>query len=121
MGRAFRDPQHDKTTSSGTGPGRHPGQPFRLAARNAAPAQTQQGGSQSDRENEPTNYEISTTRKQSSQAIGGLKHISVAVMVDGTYREAPRRRGGRAHPDLCGPFGRGNASIERDRPPGGGL
>ena len=83
----------EKSTNAGPGPAGTPDNRYALAARNAAPAEAQQSGSQSDRENETTNYEISTTKKQATQAIGGLKHISVAVMVDGTYRETPGAEG----------------------------
>lgn len=65
-----------------------PDQRYNLATRNATPtAAGAKGGSKSKRENETTNFEITSTRRQSVRAIGGLKRLSVAVVVDGPYKE----------------------------------
>lgn len=70
-----------------------PDQRFSLASRNATPNQNASGQSTNKRENETTNYEISSTRRQTASAIGGLKKLSVAVVVDGTYKEATGAEG----------------------------
>ena len=60
---------------------------YSLATRNATPsAGATQGGSESNRENETTNFEIGRTRTQKNQAIAGLQRLSVAVVVDGPYK-----------------------------------
>lgn len=66
-----------------------PDQRFALAQRNATPAQGgQEGGAESSRENETTNFEVSRTRTQTVKSIGGLNRLSVAVVVDGPYKTA---------------------------------
>lgn len=71
---------------SGAAPAGSPDQRFALAARNATPNQGTSGSSTSQ-ENETTNFEITTTKTQTLRPGGGLKRLSVAVVVDGTYKE----------------------------------
>ncbi len=77
----------DKSTNSMNNmPMGSPDQRYTLAEANANPEEAQ-GQSKNNTENETTNYEISRTQKQIVQAIGGLDRITVAVMVDGPYKE----------------------------------
>jgi len=77
----------DKSINSGNMPIGSPDQRFTLAEANANP---NEGSAQSktDTENETTNYEISRTQKQVQKAIGGLQRLTVAVMIDGPYKDA---------------------------------
>ena len=78
----------DKSKDGAAKPVGSPDQRFNLATRNANPPGTEEGSaSTQERENETTNFEISNTLRQTSKAIGGLKKLSVAVVVDGPYRE----------------------------------
>ncbi len=77
----------DTSKNAGAGPTGSPDQRFTLAQRNAAPGQEAPQGSESSREGETTNFEISRTQKQVTQALGGLKRLTVAVVVDGPYKE----------------------------------
>ena len=76
-------------------PGGSPDQRFDLAQRNATPLQAGggKGQAQSQRENETTNFEISNTVRQTTTGIGGLKRLSVAVVVDGPYNETTTAEG----------------------------
>ncbi|MFZ5585893.1 MAG: flagellar basal-body MS-ring/collar protein FliF [Thermodesulfobacteriota bacterium] len=76
----------DTSRNQGQQPVGSPDQRFNLAQQNANPNE-QQEQSQSTREGETTNYEISRTQRQVSKAIGGLKRLTVAVVVDGPYKE----------------------------------
>ncbi len=76
----------DNNKNSGAQPQGSPDQRYTLAQQNATPNQGQQG-SESSRDGETTNFEISRTQKQINQAIGGLKRLTVAVVVDGPYKE----------------------------------
>ncbi len=60
---------------------------FTLAQRNAAPGLEETGTNERKREDETTNFEISRTKRQIVKALGGLNKLSVAVMVDGPYKE----------------------------------
>ena len=75
--------------AGGQAAGGSPDNRFDLAQRNATPNATGTGGqkNESTRENETTNFEISSTTRQTTTAIGGFKRISVAVVVDGPYVE----------------------------------
>ncbi len=75
-----------RSQGSGAAPAGSPDQRFALAARNATPNQGTAGSSTSQ-ENETTNFEITTTKTQTLRPGGGLKRLSVAVVVDGTYKE----------------------------------
>ncbi len=78
----------EKNQNQGPAPMGSPDQRFSLAQRNASPGLSgAKAGSSSENENETTNFEISRTRKRSMRAIAGLKRLSVAVMVDGPYKE----------------------------------
>lgn len=84
----------DETKGSASGPAGSPDQRYTLAQQNATPqGQGSQAGTESKREGETTNYEISRTQKQITQAMGGLKRLSVAVVVDGPYKEEPGEGG----------------------------
>ncbi len=78
----------EKSKNQGPAPLGSPDQRFSLAQRNASPGLSgAKAGSSSENENETTNFEISRTRKRTMRAIAGLKRLSVAVMVDGPYKE----------------------------------
>ena len=84
----------DESQNTGAMPEGSPDQRYNLATRNAAPEMVgEEGKSKSNRQNETTNFEISNTVKQSLTALGGLKRITVAVMVDGPYQEATSEEG----------------------------
>jgi len=76
----------DSSKAQGQPPTGSPDQRFNLAQQNATPSEGQEQ-SVSTREGETTNYEISRTQRQVSKAIGGLKRLTVAVVVDGPYKE----------------------------------
>ena len=85
----------DTSKNSAAGPEGSPDQRYNLAQQNATPGQKpQQQGSENSREGETTNFEISRTKKQITQAMGGLKRLTVAVVVDGPYQEEPAEKGG---------------------------
>lgn len=64
-----------------------PGAPGRGAppAQNTSPADNQRDNS--EKTEEVTNFEISRTQRQQVTEAGGVKRISVAVVVDGTYEK----------------------------------
>jgi flagellar M-ring protein FliF len=66
---------------------------FTLAQRNAAPGLEETGNSERKREDETTNFEISRTKRQTLKTLGGLNRLSVAVMVDGPYKETTSPEG----------------------------
>ena len=87
-----RSTESDKGAAGG--PSGSPDNRYALATRNATPqGGAGQGGSESNRENETTNFEIGRTRTQKSQAIAGLQRLSVAVVVDGPYKETTSPEG----------------------------
>jgi flagellar M-ring protein FliF len=49
-----------------------------------------------ERQNEVRNYEISKVNKQIKNPVGSVKRISVAVIVDGTYKETAGSKGSKA-------------------------
>ena len=51
--------------------------------------------SSSERQNEIRNYEISKVNRQIKNPVGTVKRISVAAIVDGTYKEAAGAKGSR--------------------------
>ncbi|MBI5524338.1 MAG: flagellar M-ring protein FliF [Desulfarculus sp.] len=84
----------DSSKNTSAGPEGSPDQRYTLAQQNATPGQkTTQQGSESNREGETTNFEISRTQKQITQAMGGLKRLTVAVVVDGPYKEEAGEKG----------------------------
>lgn len=83
----------DKSTNSMNNmPIGSPDQRYTLAEANANPEEAL-GQQKTDTENETTNYEISRTQKQILKAIGGLERLTVAVMVDGPYKETASPEG----------------------------
>jgi len=50
---------------------------------------------QSDRQNEIRNYEISKVNKQIKNPVGNIKKLSVAVIVDGSYKDVAESKGGK--------------------------
>ncbi len=62
-------------------------------ATSAAPVPFQEN--RSDRQNEIRNFEISKVNKQIKNPVGNIKKISVAVIVDGTYKEVAESKGGK--------------------------
>jgi flagellar M-ring protein FliF len=52
--------------------------------------------SSSERHNEIRNFEISKVNRQIKNPVGSVKKISVAVIVDGTYKETPGAKGAKA-------------------------
>lgn len=77
---------NDSSMAQGQPPTGSPDQRFNLAQQNATPSEGKEQTT-SKREGETTNYEISRTQRQVSKAIGGLKRLTVAVVVDGPYKE----------------------------------
>ena len=79
--------QTENSRNMGLGPMGSPDQRFTLAQRNANP-NMEQGGSEQNIENTTTNFESSRTQRHITQALGGLKRLDVAVVVDGPYMDA---------------------------------
>ncbi|KMY69280.1 hypothetical protein AAU61_03700 [Desulfocarbo indianensis] len=86
---AVRSETRSNETSKNAGnlPIGAPDNRFTLAQRNAAPGLEETGSSERNREDETTNFEISRTKRQTVKALGGLNRLSVAVMVDGPYKQ----------------------------------
>ncbi|MDR1397976.1 MAG: flagellar M-ring protein FliF [Desulfarculales bacterium] len=76
----------ENSRNMGLGPAGSPDQRFTLAQRNANP-NLDQGGAEQNIESGQTNYEVSRTQRHVNQALGGLKRLNVAVVVDGPYTE----------------------------------
>jgi flagellar M-ring protein FliF len=84
----------ENTKDAGPRPAGSPDQRFNLAQRNATPpGMEEEGGSSSDRENETTNFEVSNTRTTTTGPTGVVKRLSVAVVVDGPYKETTTAEG----------------------------
>jgi flagellar M-ring protein FliF len=83
-----------KETKSEAPPERKPapGKPG-LSAEVSSKASPPLSASSSERQNEIRNYEISKINKQIRNPVGTIKKISVAVVVDGTYKEVPGEKG----------------------------
>jgi flagellar M-ring protein FliF len=60
----------------------------------SAPAPTPFQTNQSERQNEIRNFEISRINKHIKNPVGNVKKLSVAVIIDGNYREAAEGKGG---------------------------
>lgn len=75
--------------NGGVGQGKgSPGIQNKLLQNTPVPQPTGQGsGTRSNRQTEVVNYEINKTTKRITQMPGTVKKLSVAVMVDGTYKE----------------------------------
>ena len=84
----------ETTKNQGKLPMGAPDQRFTLAQRNAAAGLAGgPGQGESTRESETTNYEISRTKRRVTRALAGLKRLSVAVVVDGPYKETKGPKG----------------------------
>lgn len=59
----------------------------------AAAPSTGQEGSSFRKQQETINYEVSRITKRVIEPVGGLERLSVAVVVDGTYKETPGEDG----------------------------
>lgn len=82
VARSISNTGEDSNSNEGSG------QP--VSAQNALPDPKQQDGKTSNaakRTEESTNYEISKTIRMQQKEGGGVKRLSVAVLVDGTYVE----------------------------------
>ncbi|MCB2186455.1 MAG: flagellar M-ring protein FliF [Deltaproteobacteria bacterium] len=81
----------DKSKNQGMPIG-SPDQRFTLARANSFPNEVS-GGSEANREDVTTNFEVSNTKVQKVKPVGGIKKLDVAVMVDGPYKEATTAEG----------------------------
>jgi flagellar M-ring protein FliF len=68
--------------------------PQEAAAKAPAPAPAPFQNSQAERQNEIRNFEISKINKHIKNPVGSVKKLSVAVIVDGNYKEAADAKGG---------------------------
>ncbi len=84
---AIRSEQKLKETQSGQEPGGIPGVKGGLATKLQGNLGQADSGTVTTKEQNTTNYEITRTQRQVNGAIGKLKRLSVAVLVDGTYKE----------------------------------
>ena len=69
--------------------------------------------SSSERQNEIRNFEISKINRQIKNPVGSVKKISVAVIVDGTYKETAGAKEAKSQ-TICSPPPRGNEKFRRD-------
>jgi flagellar M-ring protein FliF len=83
----------EQSENAGNLPIGAPDNRFTLAQRNAEPGLEETGSSKRKREDETTNFEISRTKRSTLKPLGGLERLSVAVMVDGPYKEAAGAEG----------------------------
>jgi flagellar M-ring protein FliF len=68
--------------------------PAEPAAKAPAPAPAPFQTNQADRQNEIRNFEISKINKHIKNPVGSVKKLSVAVIVDGSYKEVADAKGG---------------------------
>jgi flagellar M-ring protein FliF len=68
--------------------------PQEPAAKVPAPAPAPFQNNQAERQNEIRNFEISKINKHIKNPVGSVKKLSVAVIVDGSYKEAADAKGG---------------------------
>jgi flagellar M-ring protein FliF len=68
--------------------------PQEPAAKTPAPASAPFQNSQAERQNEIRNFEISKINKHIKNPVGSVKKLSVAVIVDGNYKEAADAKSG---------------------------
>jgi len=68
--------------------------PQEPAAKVSAPAPAPFQNNQAERQNEIRNFEISKINKHIKNPVGSVKKLSVAVIVDGSYKEAADAKGG---------------------------
>lgn len=95
-----RSEQRSQEKSSGTAgtPQGIPGTPSNVPTATGAPAAVASSSSSStnsSRNNETINYEVSRTVNKVSLPVVDIKRLSVAVLVDGTYRAAAAGTGGK--------------------------
>ncbi|WP_027363331.1 flagellar basal-body MS-ring/collar protein FliF [Desulfotruncus alcoholivorax] len=76
-----------KEGGSGTSPGGVPGTDSQMPG-NSMPFADTGTGSQYTKEQQTTNYEVDTTQQTTVKAAGGVKRLSVSVVVDGDYTQA---------------------------------
>ena len=62
-------------------------------AKKAPPKQEEQNLNESEREDEQVNYEVSKTVRKIVEPFGDIKHISLAVLVDGKYEKIKGQKG----------------------------
>ncbi len=95
--QVVRSEQRSKEKSSGasTNPSGVPGPASNIPGSEIAGTQNQglSSSSNSDRENETINYEISKTVSRIIEPVGAVRKISVAVLVDGSYDAAKNEKG----------------------------
>ncbi|MBF0565394.1 MAG: flagellar M-ring protein FliF [Nitrospirae bacterium] len=84
-GSVLRSEQSMKEKSLSAAPGGIPGVQSNLPGKAGTQAQGQQ--SQSQKESDTTNFEISKVTSHTLVSMGNLKKLSAAVLVDGMYRE----------------------------------
>jgi flagellar M-ring protein FliF len=97
----IRSQQRSVENSQGNEPGAkgNPDVPINVEAQlmqnpsNKAQKQDQEQHKNATRQRETVNYEINRVNKQTTQAPGGIKKVSVAVLVDGTYEMKPNSEG----------------------------
>ena len=85
----IRSQERTTETAQGASLGEGKGTPDiqqKLLQNSPQPSQQKTGGAQSNRQTEVVNYEINKTTKQTIQMPGAVQRLSVAVMVDGTYK-----------------------------------
>jgi len=63
------------------------------SGKTTSPSPTPFQENQSDRQNEIRNYEISKVNKQIKNPVGNIKKLSVAVIVDGSYKDVAEGKG----------------------------
>lgn len=62
-------------------------------AKQAGPKQEEQNLNQTEKEDEQVNYEVSKTVRKIVEPFGDIKHISLAVLVDGKYEKIKGQNG----------------------------
>lgn len=82
-GQVIRSEQKNIEKSSSGNTSGVPGTGSNLPGKSAASGTTTQG--QSEKKNETTNYEISKITSHTVNSAGGVRKLSVVVLVDGTY------------------------------------
>ena len=95
--QVVRSEQRSKEKLSGgtTNPSGVPGPASNIPGAEIAGTQNQgmSNSSNSDRENETINYEISKTVSRIIEPVGAVRKISVAVLVDGSYDQTKNEKG----------------------------
>jgi flagellar M-ring protein FliF len=91
----LRSEQRTTESSEGmsTRPSGSPDTRFRLASRNLGRKTGSAAPMKHSRSNETSNFEISRTRIQTVSAIGRVRRLSVAVVIDGPYKQVKGQGG----------------------------